>query len=149
MKTMGHLLNTQFSDLNIWWIYLPCISSESYNWFPISYRDIYQCSWVFIWGNHSNIDAPHRSQDAVIDIDCRNEWRKGIFRFGNLGNIYLHHSLGEFSFPQVFNLKIYQQIHFVEQFHRFVKYFFWYSWNWIHTIYLEYLYHHIYPIIKR
>ena len=23
---------------------------------------------------------------------------------------------------------------FVEQFHRFVKYLFWYSWNWIHTI---------------
>ena len=36
---------------------------------------------------------------------------------------------------------------FVEQFHRFVKYLFWYSWNWIHTIHTYilssyHLYHH-------
>ena len=72
----------------------------------------------------------HGYSDSHRILSRTNSW-KGIFRFGNLGNIYLHHSLEEFSFPRVFNLEIYQQIHFVEQFRRFVKYFFWNSRNWI------------------
>ena len=66
----------------------------------------------------------------------------GDIQVWEFGNIYLYHSLEEFSFPQVFNLKTHQQIHFVEHFHRFVGSFFWYSWNRICTIDPT-RYHHI------
>ena len=66
----------------------------------------------------------------------------GDIQVWEFGNIYLYHSLEEFSFPQVFNLKTHQQIHFVEHFHRFVGSFFWYSWNRICTIDPT-QYHHI------
>ena len=123
------------------WIYNLCIKSnhsdigaltqipESNDWYSVQ-REILILILILIYIDIDvdiDIDLYWYSVGGDFDIDIEILIVGGDIQVWEFGNIYLYHSLEEFSFPQVFNLKTHQQIHFVEHFHRFAGSFFWYS----------------------